>query len=183
MDDNELLIKNKEVAMIIQKESKIGHLTDIDTIIDFAEIELDDAEKIFAALTEENEFIELRLIQDDEGKNYYYSATDMTDKYANIMMGLNNNDFLKLIADSVRYESKVYPRPTYLKQFTSSPYNIEEIKLLEILDEINENSDYSDLKYTEASNGVRFIYSDRHMKPGYAKYLAEWIEVKQDEIP
>lgn len=183
MDDNELLIKNKEVAMIIRKESKIGHLTNIDTIIDFAEIELDDAEKVISALNDENEFIELKLIQDSEGKNYYYSANEMTDKYANIMMGLNNNDFLKLIADSVRYESKVYPRPTYLKQFTSSPYNFEENKLLEILDSINENSDYSDLKYTEASNGVRFIYSDRHMKPGYAKYLAEWIEVKQDEIP
>lgn len=183
MDDNELLIKNKEIALMIKKASKAGQLTDMDTIINLTEIKIEDSEKIISNLSEENEFIELKIIQDSEGKNYYYSATEMTDKYADIMMGLNNNDFLKLIADSVRYESKVYPRPTYLKQFTSSPYNIEELTLLEILDSINENSDYSDLKYTEASNGVRFIYSDKHMKPGYAKYLAEWIEVKQDEIP
>jgi hypothetical protein len=107
----------------------------------------------------------------------------MIDRYVEILMGLKNKDLLKLIADTVRYESKKYPRPTRADLFTKKPYSIGLDELKELLDSLGEESDYKDLKFTEASNGTRFIYSEQHMTNFYATKLAEWYEVLQYEIP
>lgn len=137
---------------------------------------------LMAAL-EASEAIELKVLTDEVGAEYLYSANHMTDQYASIVMRVNNKNYLKLIADTVRYESEKYPRATHISLFTKKPYNLTESQLLGLLSALSTDSHYADLKFTEASNGEKFLYSDRHLTPRHAKSLAEWEAVTSKEIP
>jgi len=175
--------KVNEAILYIRNTSKEGHLVAKETLNDELNIDKDQIDALLEAIREKTQLIDLKIISDDKGAEFLYSATEMTDKYADILISVNNNNFIKLIADTVRYESKAYPRPTRLSLFTLKPYNIKENVLLGLLSSLNANSEYSDLKYTEASNGVKFIYSEKYMTARYANTLAEWEEVLQKEIP
>lgn len=137
---------------------------------------------LMAAL-EASEAIELKVLTDDTGAEYLYSANHMTDQYASIVMSVNNKNYLKLIADTVRHESQKYPRATRISLFTQRPYNLTEGQLLGLLSAMSTDSTYADLKYTEASNGVKFIYSELYLTHRHATRLAEWEEVTSKEIP
>lgn len=177
------MIKLKEAVIFIRKESIKGNLVAKDSIAEIAGIEEGEVEPLLARMLDFPEFIELKRISDSEGNEYIYSGSEMTDRYVEILMGLKNKDMLKLIAETVRYESKKYPRPTRADLFTKKPYSIDMEELRELLDSLGEESDYRDLKFTEASNGTRFIYSEQHMTRFYATKLAEWYEVLQYETP
>lgn len=175
--------KVNEAILHIRNTSKEGHLVPKDTLHEVLSLEEEQIEALLEAIRKKTELIDLKVISDDEGTEFFYSATEMTDRYADILMSVNNKNYVKLIADTVRYESKTYPRPTRLSLFTLKPYNIKESVLLGLLSSLNSNSEYADLKYTEASNGVKFIYSEKHMTARHANTLAEWEEVLQKENP
>ena len=175
--------KVNEAILHIRNTSREGHLIPKETLHEVLSIEKEQIDALLEAVKGKTELIEVKTINDEEGLAFIYSATEMTDRYADILMSVNNKNFVKLIADTVRYESKTYPRPTRLSLFTLKPYSMKESVLLGLLNSLNANSEYADLKYTEASNGVKFIYSEKHMTPRYANTLAEWEEVLQKEIP
>lgn len=176
--------KIKETISYIKNNSKSGNLVKKDDLYKSLSIEEEEElNNLLAAVEEKEDLIILKRILDDSGSEYLYSSIEMTDKYANILMSVKNKNYLKLIADTVRYESKTYPRATRLSLFTISPYNINESALLGLLSSLNANSEYSDLKYTEASNGAKFIYSEKYMTERYARTLAEWEAVLQKENP
>jgi len=175
--------KVNEAILHIRNTSKEGHLIPKDTLHEVLSVEKEEIDALLEAVREKTELIDVKTINDDNGAEFFYSATEMTDQYANIVMSVNNKNYLKLIADTVRYESKAYPRATRLSLFTLKPYNIKENVLLGLLSSLNSNSEYADLKYTETSNGVKFIYSEEYMNARYANSLAEWEEVLQKEIP
>lgn len=175
--------KISEAILHIRNTSKEGDLVPKNSLQDVLDIEEEQLEPLLDAIKGKEELIELKTIENDEGEEFLYSATEMTDRYASILISVNNNNLLKLIADTVRYESKVYPRATRLSLFTLRPYNIEESTLLGLLSSLSADNNYADLKYTEASNGVRFIYSEKYMTAEYANSLAEWEEVLHKEIP
>jgi len=177
------MLKLKEAVIFIRKESIKGNLVEKISLAETFGIEEGEVEPLLARMLDFPEFIELKRVMDSEGNEYLYSASEMTDRYVEILMGLKNKDLLKLIAETVRYESQKYPRPTRADLFTKKPYNISLEDLGELLESIGEESDYKDLKFTEASNGTRFIYSEQHMTKFYATKLAEWYEVLQYEIP
>ncbi len=135
------------------------------------------------AVLEASEAIEVKTLTDDAGAEFLYSAADMTDQYASIVMSVNNKNYLKLIADTVRHESQKYPRATHISLFTKKPYNLTEGQLLGLLSAMSTDSTYADLKYTEASNGEKFLYSERHLTARHAKSLAEWEAVLSEENP
>jgi hypothetical protein len=177
------IVKLKEAAIHIRKESQKGHLVEKDTLKDVVGIGEDEVEPLLARLPDFPEFMDLKSVIDGNGMAYLYSGTEMTDRYMEILIGLKNKNLLNLIAETVRYESQKYPRPTRVDLFTKKPYSIGYEELKELLDCLGEASEYSDLKFTEASNGTKFMYSERHMTGFYATKLAEWHEVLQHETP
>lgn len=177
------MLKLKEAVIFIRKESIKGNLVVKSDLIETTGIEEGEVEPLLARMLDFPEFIDLKRVRDSEGNEYIYSGSEMTDRYVEILMGLKNKDLLKLIAETVRYESEKYPRPTRADLFTKKPYSISLDELDELLASLGEESDYKDLKFTEASNGTRFIYSELHMTRFYATKLAEWYEVLQYEIP
>ncbi len=114
---------------------------------------------------------------------YCYSEKHMTGSYAKLLVGVEDGDLFALIADTIRNDSKIYPRTTDIKLFTKSPYNFKEKELMDILGQLMKSEGYEDIKESRASNNALYLYSELHLSKAYADSLTEWIEVTSLECP
>jgi hypothetical protein len=114
---------------------------------------------------------------------YYFSDHHMTEAYALHLFRIAEKDPAKLVADTVRDESRIYPRPTAAATFLETPFRMTAAELDGVLWQIAQRSDMSDIKRTNASNGALYLYSSHYLIDVHADSLAEWIEVGQLENP
>jgi hypothetical protein len=171
----------EDLTDILLESSRSGKLITLAEML--RALEKDDGKIVENEIENLQQELDIKTLKDKEGQIYYYSGKEMTDKYANILIRIQDKDMLRLVATTVREESRRYPRPTYVKLFTIPPYNLTEEELKDILLALSDEEEFNDLKFTESSNGVSFLYSQIHLSDGYASYLAEWQEVGQYEIP
>ncbi len=136
-----------------------------------------------ARLLEESGAADLRRMAGEGGEAYYFSADSMTEAYALHLFRVEERDPVRLVADTVRDESRVYPRPTDLRVFSEPPFSLPEREVSEVLARIAMRPDTADIKTLRASNGAPYLFSDRYLDPAHAASLVEWIEVLQKENP
>lgn len=114
---------------------------------------------------------------------YLFSENHITENYANMMIMVEEKDLLKLVTETVREESRVYPRPTNSRLFLRSPFNLKIEELLQVLELLKKNESYNDIQETRASNKALYLYSDKFLKEAHANSLAEWVEVESAQNP
>ena len=125
---------------------------------------------------------DLKEIEGKNGVSRYYSSIYMVDKYVKILIQ-KGEDPLLMIAEIVRENSKIYPRPIPLDIFKESPFKFSEEVLLGFLEEMDEQEEYQDIARTTTSIGTIYLYSTHHLEPDYASTLAEWLDVGQADNP
>lgn len=125
---------------------------------------------------------DLHEITSPDGSRYYYSSEFMTEIYAGILLQKEGSP-LELIADTVRHNSAVYPRPLPLDFFTQPPFSLTHQEVLDYLEQMSTQKDYSDIAPTTTSASRLFLFSTLHLEPEYASMLAEWFDVGQHENP
>ncbi|MCJ7746605.1 MAG: hypothetical protein MUP27_02590 [Desulfobacterales bacterium] len=177
-------------ATIIRKKSKSGQLTLPEEIL----VELtrqgllksEDSDKgsqfeaILKHTIEKNE--DLKNIYNRESIPHYYSVEYMTEKYANILIQ-KGEDSLPLMAEIIRENSKIYPRPIPLDIFREPPFDLTREEILLYIKKMAEQKEYQDINQTTTSIGTVFLYSTLYLDPNYATSLAEWIDVGQVNNP
>lgn len=114
---------------------------------------------------------------------YYFSELSMTEGYAVHLFRLAERDLVLLVAETVRDDSRIYPRPTDPRVFLEPPFSLKPAELEETLGRMTIRPDVTDIKRCRASNGAEYLYSDRHLGEAHAASLTEWIEVLQKENP
>ncbi len=129
---------------------------------------------------EKNE--DLKEISDKNGTPHYYSAQSLSEIYARILI-LREEDPLLLLAQIIRENSAIYPRPVPLDLFRESPFDLTPEEISECLKNMREGKEYQDIAQTTTSIGTVFLYSNRHLDPDYASMLAEWFDVGQANNP
>ena len=117
-----------------------------------------------------------------DGSRRYYSSQFMTQSYARILLQ-KQGDHLRFIAEVVRQNSAVYPRPVPLDIFTQPPFDLTHQKVLDYLERMAEEEEYRDIVRTTTSASRVFLYSTLHLEPEYASMLAEWLDVGQLNNP
>ena len=125
---------------------------------------------------------DLREIRAQEGGRRYYSSQFMTETYARLLVR-KEGDPLQLIAEIVRENSSLYPRPFPLGAFERSPFAMTRAELLQCLERMAEQENYRDISRTMTSAGNVFLYSTSSLDSDYAATLAEWIDVGQYDNP
>jgi hypothetical protein len=125
---------------------------------------------------------DLRTIPNQEGNKRYYSLQFMTETYAQLLLR-REGDPLQLIAEIVRENSALYPRPFPLGAFEGSPFAMTREEIQQCLDHMSCHKAYQDIARTITSAGSVFLYSTLHLDPGYAATLAEWTDVGQHDNP
>ena len=125
---------------------------------------------------------DLHKLLAQDGSRHYYSSHFMTEAYAMILLQ-KQGDHLRLIAETVRKNSAVYPRPVPLDIFTQLPFDLTLQELLNDLERMAAEEEYRDIVPTTTSASRVFLYSTLHLEPEYASMLAEWLDVGQFNNP
>jgi hypothetical protein len=125
---------------------------------------------------------DLKAISGRNGIPYYYSAQSLSETYAGILVRKSENP-LWLIAEVVRENSQLYPRPVPVDSFREPPFGLTREEIVECLTTMREQREYQDIAQTITSVGTLFLYSTQHLEPDHAFTLAEWLDVGQVNNP
>ncbi len=117
-----------------------------------------------------------------DGARYYYASPFMTEAYATILLRIQG-DPLRLIAETVRENSAVYPRPVPADIFIQPPFAFSREEVRNYLEQMATDGEYRDILPITTSASRMFLYSTLHLDADYASMLAEWIDVGQLENP
>ncbi len=131
------------------------------------------------ALERHNDLHELTT---KDGTRSYFSSQTMTREYASMLLQ-RHDDPLRLIAEVVRQNSAVYPRPVPLDMFAQPPIEMNGEQILDCLNRIATEEEYRDIASTVTSTSTTYLYSTLHLEPDHASMLAEWFDVGQFENP
>lgn len=137
-------------------------------------------EEIISEAMKGNE--DLSAIPGQDGFPRYYSKIYMSEAYARLLVR-KEGDPLLMIAETVRENSKIYPRPIRRDTFKSPPFDLAEEEISACLDKMREGNEYKDIAQTTTSEGTLFLYSTLHLEPDHASMLAEWVDVGQHRSP
>jgi len=126
--------------------------------------------------------VDLREISERNGIPYYYSVQSLSETYAGILVR-KSEDPLWLIAEVVRENSQLYPRPVPVDSFREPPFGLTGEEILDSLAAMGERKEYQDIAQTITSVGTPFLYSTEHLDPDQASTMAEWLDVGQVNNP
>jgi len=178
------------IAEIIRKKSQAGQLASENDIFqellnrDILKGDGEESQHFFKEALKEtlNRYEDLGKLPDKGEEPRFYSSQFMTESYTRILSQKETN-LLLLIAEVVRENSAVYPRPVPLDLFGDSPFNLTQGELQGYLEQMAREEVYRDIKQTTTSTGNVFLYSSLHLEPDYASMLAEWFDVGQFNNP
>jgi len=126
---------------------------------------------------------DIRVLRSSSGAAYLYSSDHMSEGYARILLRVEEGDPCEQVASVVREESELYPRPTPMAQFSNPLFGVDPDRLRQLVQEMLQLKQYSDIKLITASTGAEYLYSDRFLDRDWAQSLVEWEEVGRYESP
>jgi hypothetical protein len=188
MSDVAAPFTNEALAVTIERQVRdhsraTGELTAVDAFhSEPYNLKPEEMEGYVRRLGEGEEGSDIHLLKDEEtGRQYLYASPFICEAYARTILLAGRNDPCMLIAETVREESRLYPRPTCSLLFQLPPYDLQMEALPAVLGQIGRRDDLRDIRSFKASTDVLYLYSQRHMSLEHARGLAEWVEVEQYE--
>ena len=180
----------RAIAEIIRGKSQAGQLIRQNEIFDkLLEQDLvkgkkEGAQHVLEILLEKvlEENGDLTKVHTKGEEPYFFSSQFISESYARILIQKRADPVL-LIAEIVRENSAIYPRPVPLDMFKHSPLNFTVEEIQAYLAQMTKRDEYNDIKQTTSSIGTVFLYSTLHLDPDYASMLAEWVDVGQANNP
>jgi hypothetical protein len=179
------------ITNLIREKSKEGRFVMagevLSELLNRGVLESEKEENLFA---ETNSILEDALkkngdLQERKGEDSlsrYYSSLAMSEAYADLL-ARKEEDVLLMMAEVIRENSAIYPRPVPLDIFMGSPFDLSQEEVFECLKKLGQQAEYQDIAQTTTSIGTTFLYSNLHLDPDYASMLAEWLDVGQANNP
>lgn len=121
-----------------------------------------------------------RIVSWDKVTYYHYKPL-LSSSYARLLSAQNNP--AELVRDTVRENSRIYPRPISLGCFEDMPFNLKPEEIETVLKVLHDDPDSQDIRFTQTSIGTVFLYSTLYLEDDYADFLAEQIDVGMDDSP
>ncbi len=176
------------LAETIREESKSGRLVPREKLFAMAvesgyiNPDVPNPGELLAASLDKlaSDYNEIAFMTSDNGQPLYYSTQFMTERYAALIVKKSNPMF---IAEIVRENSEIYPRPVSLEFFLDDPLNFSMEQIGHFLDHITVVPDLDDIRSVKTSTGRVFLYSSRSLNPDHAHTLAEWYDLGESSNP
>lgn len=167
------------MAERIRRDSRVlTQLTPLNTM--FALIPEVKPVKICSLLNEMQSQLQYRDIKNVSafsGELYLYCDQHITDKYAALLVRSAVSDASRTIVETVREESRVYPRPTKVSLFTSQVFGIPASTLQPCIVRVLNSPEYSDIrKLVHPATEAEYLYSTLHLNEENAYSLMKWLE-------
>jgi len=181
----------QRVAELVRVKSRDGQFTSRTEIRQYLldrqllpsqpkEGEPDQFQPLLVKTLEENG--DLKELSGKDGVPRYYSSVYLSDSYVRLLLR-KEGDPLSMIAETVRENSLVYPRPLPLTTFSHSPFDLTREEIPAFLRQMADREEYTDIQQTTTSIGTVYLYSTLHLDRDYASMLAEWLDVGQFNNP
>ena len=181
----------QRVAELVRVKSRDGQFTSRTEIRQYLldrqllpsqpkEGEPDQFQPLLVKTLEENG--DLKELSGKDGVPRYYSSVYLSDSYVRLLLR-KEGDPLSMIAETVRENSLVYPRPLPLTTFSHSPFDLTREEIPACLRQMVDREEYADIQQTTTSIGTVYLYSTLHLDRDYASMLAEWLDVGQFNNP
>ncbi len=186
--EGELAIR--AIAEIVRGKSQAGELISQNEIFHrllergLIKGEKEEAQNVLETLIEKalEENRDVVKLHTEGEESHFFSSQFMSESYAGILIQ-KRADPMMLIAEIVRDNSAIYPRPVSLDMFKHSPFDLTLEEIQAYLAQMAKRDEYRDIKQTTSSIGTVFLYSTLHLDPDYASMLAEWGDVGQANNP
>jgi hypothetical protein len=175
-----MIRQSSEASQLIEESEILRRMADQHLLISQAADPAEEVGDILKKVVDGGE--DLHELAAQDGSRRYYSSHFMTETYAMILLQ-KLGDPLRLIAETVRENSAVYPRPVPLDIFTQPPFDLTRQEVLNDLERMAAEEEYRDIVPTTTSASRVFLYSTLHLEPEYASMLAEWLDVGQFNNP
>jgi hypothetical protein len=124
---------------------------------------------------------ELAAVTGAGGETYYHCPGSVSATYARIMA--LKASALDLIAETVRDNARIYPRPAPLDIFELPPFDLTAGVIQECLRAMAASPEHADITFTTTSVGTVYLFSTRYLERTYAEFLAEQADVGLVENP
>jgi len=171
------------IGIFIRDKSYEGILVNAEDLLDEPlSLEVDEVLPMIDELKSREEFSDICIVNGAE-KIYMFSENYMTKNYSKMMILVEEKDLFKTIAETVREESRLYPRPTDVRLFGKAPFKLPKEEFYKVYEQLKKKEEYSDIQETRASNNALYLYSDKFLKKAHAASLAGWIEVEAEQNP
>ena len=171
-----MIRQSSEAGQLISETEILRRVADQQLLASPAADPEEEAGKILKKVMEESGDLNELIAQD--GSRRYYSSQFMTETYAMILLR-KQGDSLRFIAEIVRQNSEVYPRPVPLDIFTRPPFDLTRQEVLNNLERMAAEEEYRDIVPTTTSASRMFLYSTLYLESEHASMLAEWLDVGQ----
>ncbi len=149
----------------------------------FPHLTPEQVEKYLAEMGDKDKFQDVKQLTGPNGVLWLYSEQGMTSNYATLLARVEARDPCRTIAETVREESRTYPRPTKVTLFYNEVFQIDGVNLESFVERTLQEPEYKDIKKIVASTGAVYLYSDLYMPAGQAEYLVEWEEIGKYKNP
>jgi len=176
----DVIRQSSEAGQLISESEILRRVADEQLLASPAANRAEEAGSILEKVMEESE--DLNELAGPDGSRHYYSSQFMTQAYAMILLQ-KQGDPLRLIAEIVRQNSEVYPRPVPLDIFTRPPFDLTRQEVLNNLERMAAEEEYRDVVPTTTSASRMFLYSTLYLESEHASMLAEWLDVGQFNNP
>jgi hypothetical protein len=164
----------EEIVEMIRRSSQAGVLVPVEAVLQ--------GEGEAQAEPDLTAYPEVKRLVEGE-RTYLYSDQYMTDRYAVLAAQAAAGDVPRLIAETVRFDSETYPRPTPVEVFSADPYRLTEEQFQAALAVMARDERYADIQGVTASDGAVFLFSTTYLGRDHAEGLAEWLAVGQFDSP
>ena len=163
----------------VRKDSKEGVLlTRFDSFMDvLPEMESSEFQRYIDTILADERFEDIRSLTGPTDIDYLFSETFITESYARILARTEIDNPCLCIAETVREESRLYPRPTNGNLFRVKPFNMATEDIAAYIEQTQSQPEYADIQCFRASTGTPYLFSTRHMNEKLARPLAETEEV------
>jgi hypothetical protein len=122
---------------------------------------------------------DIRQVAGPAELEYLYSVNFMTQTYARLLARVEAHNPAALIAETVREESLIYPRPTQVGLFYEPVFQLQECDVETIVESMLVCDDYKDIKQIVAPTGAIYLYSDLYLDQALAERYVQWEEVEK----
>ncbi|QXE92036.1 hypothetical protein [Geomonas subterranea] len=123
------------------------------------------------------QYRDIKTVSAFSGELYLYCDAHITDKYAALLVRSAVTDASRTIVETVREESRVYPRPTRVSLFTSQVFGIPSATLQPCIVRVLNSPEYGDIrKLVHPDTDAEYLYSNLHMNEEQAYTLMNWME-------
>lgn len=157
-------------------------LTPVDSL--YAEIGWDRGVYSPDEIRNDPRYEDIKTVTVATGETFFYSTRHMSDYYALLLARVAAHDPCATIAETVRDESKRYPRPTSVLFFLEKLFGMNEADLKASVCALQRRPEFSDIKaMVHPTTGGFYLYSSQYLNADTASSLMDWQEVGKDANP